>query len=228
MILESKFIEGTNNQYSIRNDGVVISHYIHKYNINLKTMSIFYRDKIIKPRLKQRTNNIMVSVPINNVFKEVNVKNLVAKAFNMPNPYINKGSSILLYYKDSNPFNCSYDNLYYKAKADCKIYTNEQEKKEDLIERKRKQSYIRYKNLSKEQQLHKMEVTKLWQNNNMEKVSKIRKINGKRHTETITKCYVAAKLHMLTKDLSEELYTLYKNTLLLHRLIKSKKQCQTQ
>ena len=28
MILESKFIEGTNNQYSIRNDGVVFSHYL--------------------------------------------------------------------------------------------------------------------------------------------------------------------------------------------------------
>jgi hypothetical protein len=226
--LETKFIEGTNNQYSIRNDGVVISHYINKYDINLKTMSIFYRDKIIKPRLTERVNNILVSVPINGKFKEVTVKSLVAKAFNMPNPYINKGSSILLYYKDNNPFNCSYDNLYYKAKVDCKVYTNEQEKKEDHAQRKRKQSYIRYKNLSKEQQLHKIEVTKIWQKNNLEKVSKIRKINGKRHTENITRCYVAAKLHMSTKNLSEELYDLYKNNLLLHRLIKSKKQCQTQ
>ena len=228
MELESKFIEGTNNQYSIRNDGVVISHYIHKYNINLKEMSIFYRDKIIKLRLKQRTNNIMVSIPYNNIFKEVPVKNLVAKAFNMPNPYINKGNTILISYKDDNPFNCSYDNLYYKAKVKGNIYITEQEKKEDYIKRKQKNSLNRYHNLTKEQYLRKIEVMKIWQNKNLEKVLKTKKINSKKHTENITKSYVSAKLHISTKDMPEELYELYKNTLLLYRLIKSKKQCQTQ
>ena len=34
MELESKFIEGTNNQYSIRNDGVVIRHYSNNQQFN--------------------------------------------------------------------------------------------------------------------------------------------------------------------------------------------------
>jgi hypothetical protein len=39
--LETKFIEGTDNQYSIRNDGVIISHYLKTRGINS------YRDKIL-------------------------------------------------------------------------------------------------------------------------------------------------------------------------------------
>ena len=39
MELESKFIEGTDNQYSIRNDGVIISHYLKTRGVNS------YRDK---------------------------------------------------------------------------------------------------------------------------------------------------------------------------------------
>ena len=47
MILESKFIEGTNNQYSIRNDGVVISHY--KFYKNQCSSGKIVRDYIFKP-----------------------------------------------------------------------------------------------------------------------------------------------------------------------------------
>ena len=42
--LETKFIEGTNNQYSIRNDGVVISHYIFNSLANKKII----KEKVLK------------------------------------------------------------------------------------------------------------------------------------------------------------------------------------
>lgn len=42
MTLESKFIEGTNNQYSIRNDGVIIKHWHVRAN-----KKIFYEDRIL-------------------------------------------------------------------------------------------------------------------------------------------------------------------------------------
>ena len=44
MELESKFIEGTNNQYSIRNDGAVISNYIFNSLSNKK----IFKEKILK------------------------------------------------------------------------------------------------------------------------------------------------------------------------------------
>ena len=43
MELQSKFIENTNEQYSIRNDGVVISHYFYCARYD-KTI---FRDKIL-------------------------------------------------------------------------------------------------------------------------------------------------------------------------------------
>jgi hypothetical protein len=47
MELESKFIEGTNNQYSIRSDGAVISHY--KFYKNQYSSSKIIREYIFSP-----------------------------------------------------------------------------------------------------------------------------------------------------------------------------------
>ena len=59
-MLESKFIEGTNKQYSIRNDGVVISHYLStrsgkvykekELSVDINKSVMIYIDKIKRTR----------------------------------------------------------------------------------------------------------------------------------------------------------------------------------
>ena len=55
-VLQTRFIEGTNQQYSIREDGVVIRHYRYYYN-NIK-----YEDRFIKsPIINCQGKNIRIS-----------------------------------------------------------------------------------------------------------------------------------------------------------------------
>jgi hypothetical protein len=102
MELESKFIEGTNNQYSIRNDGVVIRHWSFH-----SSGSISHKERIFKGYLDKRYKTVKVC--INN--REVILKNIIATYFNIENPY---KIDVPLIHKDNNPLNCSLDNLYYR------------------------------------------------------------------------------------------------------------------
>ena len=52
--METKFIEGTNEQYSIREDGAVISHYLRTRGVNS------YRDKILPVHI-HNTGNIYIN-----------------------------------------------------------------------------------------------------------------------------------------------------------------------
>jgi hypothetical protein len=77
--METKFIEGTNQQYSIREDGVVISHYRH-----LKVhgvYSIIYKNKILKES-KSSKNCKQVILRINNKNKTIKIKKLLIEHFN--------------------------------------------------------------------------------------------------------------------------------------------------
>ena len=47
--MKTKFIEGTNKQYSIREDGVIISNYIDHYSGFTKSFTRKYRAKELKP-----------------------------------------------------------------------------------------------------------------------------------------------------------------------------------
>ena len=113
--LETKFIEGTDNQYSIRNDGVVIRHFSIVSN-QFITAKIVYKDKIIKKHLVDRKINPENKLPYVRVLlyiigeekkKECNVKVLVMKHFT--DVKINTHTRIT--HKDNNVFNCSLDNL---------------------------------------------------------------------------------------------------------------------
>ncbi len=102
MELESKFIKGTNEQYSIRNDGVVIRHwFIHSSG----TKSL--KERIIKGYLDKNSN--VLKIGINN--KEYLLKTLMSQHFTIINPY---NKDVPLIYKDNNPLNCSLNNLYYR------------------------------------------------------------------------------------------------------------------
>jgi hypothetical protein len=79
--METKFIEGTNEQYSIREDGVIISHYSLSGNVLTK------RNKIIAQRiLKNQTHKTFVStIYINKLKKQVRIESLLFKYFSIQN-----------------------------------------------------------------------------------------------------------------------------------------------
>jgi hypothetical protein len=106
--LETKFIKDTNNQYSIRNDGVVIIHY-KKGNVKGARQ---YCERIMNVRAypnKKNPNKAMhPSLVING--RLFPLKTLILKYFPIEKTELNKRQ---VGYKDNNIFNCSVDNLYY-------------------------------------------------------------------------------------------------------------------
>lgn len=74
-MLESKFIEGTNEQYSIRNDGVVIIHYKKQRITNTRTDII-----VINKPLTSRKNR--VDIRINNKVVRQSIGRLLIQYFN--------------------------------------------------------------------------------------------------------------------------------------------------
>jgi hypothetical protein len=61
--MEIKFIEGTNQQYSIREDGVVFRNYRHNYNINTKKIDIIkHLCYIVKPyKVSEKCNTVSIN-----------------------------------------------------------------------------------------------------------------------------------------------------------------------
>lgn len=109
MELQTKFIEGTNEQYSIREDGILIRHY-DQWKIE---------DSIVKSFIIN--NNLMVKIKQNNK----KVSTLVAIYFKGSKP------KSRVKYKDGNSLNCNVNNLYFDAPM-TKKEARKKEKKENL------------------------------------------------------------------------------------------------
>jgi hypothetical protein len=107
MELQTKFIEGTNEQYSIREDGVVTKHYNQKGK----------EDSIIKPYILN--NNLMVKIKQNNK----KVSTLVAIYFKDSKP------KSRVKYKDGNSLNCNVNNLYVNVPMTKKELRKKEKKK---------------------------------------------------------------------------------------------------
>lgn len=76
MELQTKFIEGTNEQYSIREDGVVISHYRLRHTPLNDMYFMIFKNKELKLLKDTRVN-----ITIKNVRKSVSVKKLLFEYF---------------------------------------------------------------------------------------------------------------------------------------------------
>ncbi len=170
MVLESKFIEDTNNQYSIRNDGVVISN---RKNIILV-----------------KTNNYVCL----GSSKKMCVSVLLKQYFG---------------FKLCTKCNKQIFDLNRVKCKDCSPYG----------------LYSPQRERNKEYQNSKL---KVWKENNSESYKNLTLLHSKTNCETLSKSYIAHTLHIPVKNMTEELYQLTKTKILLIRLIKSKKQCQTQ
>jgi hypothetical protein len=226
MTIESKFIEGTNNQYSIRNDGVVISHWRENYDINLKRNVLIYKDKILKLSLNKATNAVHLYIKTEGKkSRNMYLKTIVANTFNLPNLYVNGGTAITIAHKDNNPLNCSLDNLYYKGKKGVILSTSIEEKIE--IRRQRNNGYKKksYENLSLEKRIHRMDYAKKWMQENPEKAKEIKKKTNARVIQDLDRSYIAAKLRMPISLLTEELYQSQKAIIMNKRLLAQKLNC---
>lgn len=75
MTLESKFIEGTNNQYSIRNDGVVFSHYRYHFT------GIVKHKAPIEKKLLYHKDAPYINLCCNHKIKHTTIRSLLKSAF---------------------------------------------------------------------------------------------------------------------------------------------------
>ena len=191
MQLQTKFIEGTNEQYSIREDGVVIRHYKKNRggsfsygNIIIKSQKKGYEiyfnsipKFITKSNLLHQTFGHIVCRDCNqkmtqyNVFKE-KVISQKCRLCRKPSPKQSKES--VQKWKDNNP-----------------------EKVLDM----RRRSYLKHKEHYKEKYAFK------------------RKEYKQKEVKEISKLYIASKLKISVKDLSDELYEHHKNLILFKRHI---------
>jgi hypothetical protein len=189
--LETKFIKDTNNQYSIRNDGVVISHYLYCARYN-KTV---FRDKILafknnKDQAKCATPSVLLY--INKQGKSMSVQKLLLKYFNFT--FCSNCKAKMLFSEESNKRFC----INCRSKTDKKQYASNYVKTHaDKYAEYNKKSRI--KNLSR---LKPLEIEK-----------------SKQQIKTLAKSYVAACLRIPTALLTEELYDNCKKTILLKREI---------
>lgn len=108
MILESKFIEDTDEKYSIRNDGVVIRHYRYDKWGNKLTKDYVLTNHIRIDKRKQSKSPVIV-VTFNK--QQFILKSLIAKYFNLALPQNTKVYEIK--HKDNDFTKCGIDNLYY-------------------------------------------------------------------------------------------------------------------
>jgi hypothetical protein len=204
--METKFIEGTNEQYSIREDGTVIRNYKMMYDINLKKVIPKYKTVIRKLSINKKLNAVILHVTVNKIRKVFYVRQIVATHFNLHNPFVNKGPCVTIGHKDNNPLNCSLDNLYYKGRIGITLFTSVEEKIKNKKKINNLSSKKLYANASYEKKQRIIKRIKTWSKNNPNKVKINRKIANKNTIEKLQKSYVAAKLKIPVNELFDDLY----------------------
>ena len=220
--MESKFIDGTNEQYSIREDGVVIRHYTFSRNRFKKGTKVF--EDVYSKTWMNDDNTMHCCI----CGKVKTVKNLVAKYFNIENQFENvHPNHVVLFHKNNNPFDCSFQNLQYKLRNTFDLAELSLEERTKIYKSKVMKRY----HLDIEVRTRIKLNAKNWRNNNLEKVRLREAIIRKRKTHIfrnqrlkITKSYASSKLQIPVEFLNDEVYDLYKKTLFLKRKVANNHQ----
>lgn len=191
------FIEGTDKQYSIREDGIVISHYRLVGYGNKHSKKKVYKDIIIKRHTVKYTSGICVlKVSLTNPKKTSHmVASLVAKAFKIKNYNM---SSKVYSFKDGDYSNCNCSNIKIVNFKDGRI------KRDKLPE-----------NISKERR---KEIKKKHRKKYLEHLKEI----DRKRCEFLPKNYIANILKIPTKDLPDNIYLHHKNLIQFKRKIADK------
>lgn len=211
--MESHFIKGTNKQYSIREDGKLIRHY--SLSRDGKKNKV-YKDVLVKPRLGKH-NSVYYSV----CGKQGTLHNLVSEYYSIKNDYTHIGSNHLkIVHLDGDPFNCSVSNLEFVPRKSVVITCKNLSYKE--------KEHIYYKRSYSKNRDKIIQYIKKYADNNKSLISQRNKayrclnkeyllLKSKKERERIDKAYAASKLGLSVKELTEELYNLYKTNLKIKR-----------
>lgn len=200
MELESKFIEGTNNQYSIRNDGVVIQHFKKQRITNTRT-DIIYTNKEMKIY-----KGSAVQVIIEGVNIRLAIRKLTLTYFGFVfcdlcnNKFVPNISSV------------KCDNCRKKSrKTSSESYYNNN--KETIS----KTSYTWRENNKEIAN----EITKRYRERNPDKI----KAGVEKRIKNLSKNYIASTLRLPINLLTEEMYEDQKSIIRVKRLLSQKLNC---
>jgi hypothetical protein len=193
MELQTKFIEGTNEQYSIREDGVVFRNYI--FYSNHSTNKIH---KVFKKLQIKKTTSPSYSIRTGTKTSIISKAKTLLKHFGFK--YCKKCNQKIYINENCNDLLCK----------ECKI---------ESVKKHYKQSNERQKNIDKKLQ-HAYYLN--YKNNNFENYKATRKKAADKRTKTITKGYVADILEISLTELSDSLYQEKKKLLLFKREIAEK------
>jgi hypothetical protein len=203
--MKTKFIEGTNQQYSIREDGVVFRHYTHKYDINTKTFNKILLDNVIAKQ--QHVSNGCITVFIGKQFNTAMSINKLLRShfgFIFCTKCKNKVEDITEGVKPKRLCNnCKRIPKKRISKSiSNRIFLTEEERKINIKKSREK-----------------------WKLNNPEKLEKHIVHQRKIKTEKLPKYEVASRINIPTSLLTDEFYENYKATLLVKRKLAEKLNC---
>lgn len=197
--METKFIEGTNNQYSIREDGVVIRHYIIHSRNNKK----YYKEYYLYGYREKDIHRIKLS--INKERKDFLVKLLVYDYFSKEERP--KSHWYVILHRDNDPMNCHIDNLYMEY-----YFKDKTGLDRPLTKKEQSKRYYNTESYKKS--------TKKFYNSEAGRLSRQKYTN--KTVDNITKNYVARILKLKIKELPDDLYELCKIKLQTKRLLATK------
>ncbi len=190
--METKFIESTNKQYSIREDSAVIRHYLKKGHGHNQKPWIEYKDVEILYKQHPQRKCMSITIRSNGKTHHFFKNSLLSEYFN-----------IIICPQCDNVVNVT------KHERVCKkcIHYNINE----LQKKARRVNPLLYRSLQKK-----------FYNNNKEKLLFYHKEKEKVKRIIITKSYVASKLEIPVSLLTNELYQNYRATLLVKRKLAEK------
>lgn len=193
--MKTKFIEGTNKQYSIREDGVFTRYYTINYNINTKNFDkTIFKEEILKDKKGTvyigNHKRISTNKLLRQYFKQVYCIKCKVKVEDLTVGKRTKSICI----------NCKTipSKRIYIRKPVKPLLTDEQKKI----------------NLQKSR--------KNWEKNNIEKIKKNIDRNNKRKFNELPKYEIASRLGINVKDLTDDLYNHHKINIKIKRLLSEK------
>jgi hypothetical protein len=190
--METKFIEGTNEQYSIREDGAVIRHYLKKGHGNNQKPWIEYNNVELIYKKHPQRNCMSIIVRCNGKTLQFFKNSLLSKYFN-----------IIICPQCENIINVEKHERVCKK---CINFNNKQ-----LQKKLRLKNPVLYQSFQKKHYENNKEKRQIY-SKNLQKIKR----------QVISRDYVASKLEIPVSLLTDDFYENYKATLLVKRKLAEK------
>lgn len=196
--MKSKYIEGTEKKYSIREDGQVIRHYKNNYDINQKKVIRTYNNKILVPDKSKRVRINLKSITIRKLLRQefgfVCCNKCNHKIYTNSNSRRSKELCDNCLIKNQKDY---HHNQYMKRRVLKPIVLLSEEQKKINIQKSREK----------------------WIKGNPEKLEEATYKRNKRKFKNLPKYEIASRLGLKVSELTDELYNEYKNLILFKRKV---------